>query len=168
MTRALTPPSGQHADSATGTGERHSRYARNHDTGHRSATETVTLARTGAPECHRFRDTGLALESSASRRRDTGRKWALECRQDAPFSFPNHSEMTLNHSQEPHRSNIMLLQAVSHSSDDISHSNPSFGGGTGRHWALECHRSGDTGRHWGTAVPQFYRHWSGTGHSVPL
>ena len=121
-----------------------------------------------APECHRFRDTGLALESSASRRRDTGRKWALECRQDAPFSFPNHSEMTLNHSQEPHRSNIMLLQAVSHSSDDISHSNPSFGGGTGRHWALECHRSGDTDRHWGTAVPQFYRHWSGTGHSVPL
>ena len=35
------------------------------------------------PECHRFRDTGLALESSASRKLGTGRTWGTECRPKA-------------------------------------------------------------------------------------
>ena len=78
------------ADSATGTGERHSRPARRADTGHWSATESGTLEMHWALECHRFRDTGLALESSASRRLDTGRKRALECRPKA-YKMPPES-----------------------------------------------------------------------------
>ena len=105
------------------------------------------------PECHRFRDTGQALESSASRRLDTGWKRALECRPKAckmpPFcsrippndskSFPGAPQGVESSCYKLYLTHLMMFPP-------FFHSNPSFWGGTGRHWAPECHRICDTGQ----------------------
>ena len=64
-----------------------------------------------------------------------------------------------------------LLQAVSHSSDDVS---PLFSLKSfvlGRHWAALGTGVPQNLRHRtepGTGVPRIQGHWPGTGHSVPL
>ena len=61
LERPLPSKKIQGAHSATGTGERRCRLAHRADTGHWSATDLVTLAGTGALECHRSGDTANAL-----------------------------------------------------------------------------------------------------------
>ena len=182
-----TRPVIQGAHSATGTGERRCRLAHRADTGHWSATDLVTLAGTGALECHRSGDTANALGTGVP-------CYTRHLPPHTDQMLPSHPGLLHNYSrsalkpfsdQDPPKVKLdlvhrMLFQAITSSlvsiltssgcrtgerrsrsarRTDTGHWNASLWLALAMHWALECQPWAGTGQVLGTQCHWDVGHW---------